>query len=232
MKHYGGANTLSYTTTTSIQEYSSFYTWLAGESDKEYSGNESIYTDNLSALQSISRDDTLQNIYMGNQSLIVTNPHNTFMYTSINTVYITNLHSNSQNNVVKYKITTHEAFTPALVPNEGIISDIHYSLAGGYFSDFSKDKNIDRKYKCTDITWEAEFMNFTQFHTEKPYIREFGFLPLEIIHIEIQHDNGILQEPDMCKWIGRAQEQVEKSGVCNYQGVRIPVPSGLKLHNW
>ena len=23
-----------------------------------------------------------------------------------------------------------------------------------------------------------------------------------------------------------------KSGVCNYQGVRIPVPSGLKIHNW
>ena len=35
----------------------------------------------------------------------------------------------------------------------------------------------------------------------------------------------------MCRWVQIAQERVEKSKVCNYQGVRIPVPSGLKIYN-
>ena len=58
------------------------------------------------------------------------------MYTSTDTVYIKNFHSDTQNNVVKYKSTTHEAFIPALVLNEDIISDTHHSLAGGYFNNF------------------------------------------------------------------------------------------------
>ena len=224
--------TNSFTTNTSIQEYSSLYTWLVGESDKGYS-DINIYTGSINALQSISRkSDSLQDMLISSQSFTAINPHNTTMHTSINTVCIQTLHSDNQNDIVKYKNTTHEAFTPALGLKKDIISDIHYSLAGGHFSNFSNNKNTTMKYKCTDITWEAEFMNFTQFHTDKPYVREFGFLPLEIIHMKVEHDNGILQEPDMCTWIRKAQKQVENSGVCNYQGVRIPVPSGLKIYNW
>ena len=89
-----------------------------------------------------------------------------------------------------------------------------------------KMKIMPIRFIYPDITWEAEFMNCTQFHTEKPYIREFGFLPLETVYIKIQQNSEILQEPDMCRWIHIAQERVEKSKVCNYQGVRIPVPSG------
>ena len=90
-KKYGGK--IECTINTSMQEYSSLYTWLAGESDKEYSDNESVYTDSVSALQSISRaSNSLQDMYMENHSLTVTNPHNTTMYTTvdttINTVYI------------------------------------------------------------------------------------------------------------------------------------------------
>ena len=75
-------------------------------------------------------------------------------------------------------------------------------------------------------------MNYTQFHTDKQYVREFGFLPLEVIHIKFQYYNQILQEPDMCRWVQIAQERVEKSKVYNYQGVRILVPSGLNIYNW
>ena len=68
-------------------------------------------------------------MYMTSQSSTAINPHNTTMHTSINTVSIETLHSDNQNDIVKYKNTTHEAFTPALGIKKDIISDKHYSLA-------------------------------------------------------------------------------------------------------
>ena len=56
--------TNNFTINTSIQEYSSLYTWLVGESDKGYS-NINIHTGSINALQSISRrSDTLQDLLL------------------------------------------------------------------------------------------------------------------------------------------------------------------------
>ena len=88
-------------------------------------------------------------------------------------------------------------------------------LKAGHFSDFKYQSKINKPHKHSEITWEAESMNYTQFHTEKLYIREFGFLPLEIINVKLHQNNQILQEPDMCRWVQIAQERVETSKVCN-----------------
>ena len=218
---------------TSTQECSSLYMWLAGESDQKNTVSGNVHMQNSSALQSIScYVESLQDIYIENNSLTVTNPHNTTMYTSNCTVYTTISNSGSQNSIVKCKKSTHKGFTPAVIASKGMTSNTACILKGGYFSDFKYKTNVNNSQKYSCITWEAESMNFTQFHTEEPYVREFGFLPLEMIRIKIQQNNEVLQEPDMCRWIHIAQEQVERSKDCNYQRGRIPVPSGLNIYNW
>ena len=64
--------------------------------------------------------ESLLDLYIQNISLTVTNPDNTTIYTNTCTVYTTNSNSDSQNSIVKCKITIHKAFTPALIASKGI----------------------------------------------------------------------------------------------------------------
>ena len=199
-------------------ECSSLYTWLVGETDQNYSVSINTGTNDSTTLQSVSYTiRSLQDMYIVNDSSTVIHPHNTTMYTTFNTVYTENFNSDSQNNLVKNKQSTHENINPVMTRDTGVIS-ITSIFKEGYFSDFKYKTINNNSHKYSDITWEAESMNFSQFLTNKPYIREFGFLPLETIHINVYQNTQKLQEPDMCRWIQMAQKQVEQSQVCNYQG--------------
>ena len=74
-------------------------------------------------------------------------------------------------------------------------------ISAGHFSDFIIQKNSNKCKNYLYITWEAKSVNYIQFQTEKPYFRQFGFLPLEVVMIKIHQDTQIFQEPDMWRWI-------------------------------
>ena len=133
-KYYENANL---NPDSSRQDYSSLYTWLAGESDQESVVGTNIYTQNSSTLQSISYHmESLQDVYIESDSSIDTYPHNTILYTSIDTVYTLTFNSDNQNSIVKCKVSTHKDFTPAVVINEGVTYNLACLLKAGHFSDF------------------------------------------------------------------------------------------------
>ena len=63
--------------------------------------------------------ESLQDIYIESDSSIDRYPHNTTAYASIDTVYTLFFNSDNQNSIVKYKISTHKVFTPAVVIIKG-----------------------------------------------------------------------------------------------------------------
>ena len=66
------------------------------------------------------------------------------------------------------------------------------------------------------------------------YFRQVEFLPVIQYHISSYSGGGHLQTADMVEWITKAHQVVSESKQFNYQGVRIPIPSGLNITtcNW
>ena len=63
-------------------------------------------------------------------------------------------------------------------------------------------------------------------------VREFGFMPLQIALCDIPSGVNNLQCTDESMWVQEIHGKVTKFGAPNYNGARIPVPSGLNIQAW
>ena len=63
-------------------------------------------------------------------------------------------------------------------------------------------------------------------------VNDFGFMADALLYTPLFRPATVVEAKDLCDWACRAHSMVKQSGVFNYRGARIRVPTELNINNW